>query len=75
MGTPGFTSPRTMSKFFRDASTLQVAAPSGSGSRRRRVPTLPPWQVRHVCRPSRLAVKIGCTRVRNVSKSRAGAGV
>src|SRR5262249_28740956 len=63
---------RTMSKFLRESSSLQVALPDGSACNRIGVPV--EWHDTHRALPARLVVKIGCTRVLKNSKSSVGAG-
>src|SRR5690349_19401275 len=67
---PGTTTRRTASKFFRDSSSFHIVRPGGSGCSRSGVPDA--WHEMQRAWPGRLARKIGCTCVLNISKSSDG---
>src|SRR3954454_5384307 len=64
---PGTTKRRTASKFLRDSSSFHIVRPGGSGCSRSGVPDA--WHEMQRACPARLARKIGCTCVLNISKS------
>jgi hypothetical protein len=60
LGLPATTRDLRSSKFFRESSSLQVAAPAASGCRRIGVPKV--WHETQRALPSRLVVKTGWMR-------------
>jgi len=62
---PGNDHALDRSKFLRDSSSFHAVCPAGSGCSRSGVPD--EWHEMHRAWPARLARKIGCTFVLNVS--------